>query len=231
MHKDETAKRFTILNRIRDSLKTAYLPSARATLPPRPFSSARVDLSAMVETFTREVTVLKGDVHGPQPASQAIETVITLLHGAGGNEVIAWSDEDLPLPGVFDAIRGSNFKLLDPVVPSDPAGRKAKMQQLAAASAGLTDALGALADTGTLVVASGPARPRFASLLPPMHIALLPVARLYPDLPAFLAAHPDIIEVGSNVVLITGPSRSSDIEFTPTLGVHGPKTLHVVLIG
>ncbi|HET7089832.1 MAG TPA: lactate utilization protein [Anaerolineae bacterium] len=184
----------------------------------------------MVETFTREVTVLKGDVHGPQSAAQAIETVITLLHGAGGNEIIAWSEQDLPLPGLLDAIREANFRLLDPVVPSDPTGRKARMQQLAAASAGLTGALGGLADTGTLVVASGPSRPRLASLLPPMHIALLPVATLYPDLPAFLAAHSDITRAGSNVVLITGPSRSSDIEFTPTLGVHGPKTLHVVLI-
>ncbi len=226
-----TANRDTILNRIRDSLKTAYLPSARATLPPRPYSSARVDLLAMVETFTREVTVLKGNVHGPQSAAQAIETVITLLHGAGGNEVIAWSDYDLPIVGLLDAIRRANFKLLDPFVPSDPAGRKAKMQQLAAASAGLTGALGGLADTGTLVVASGPARPRLASLLPPMHIALLPIARLYPDLPSFLDAHPGVTRAGSNVVLITGPSRSSDIEFTPTLGVHGPKALHVVLIG
>jgi L-lactate dehydrogenase complex protein LldG len=184
----------------------------------------------MIETFTREVVALKGNVHGPQPASQVVETVITLLQGAGGNEVIAWSDEDLPLPGLLDAVREANFKLLDPAVPADPAGRKAKMQQLAAASAGLTGALGGLVDTGTLVVSSGPSRPRFASLLPPVHIALLPVASLYLDLPAFLAAHPDITRAGSNVVLITGPSRSSDIEFTPTLGVHGPKTLHVVLI-
>ena len=227
-----TTNRDTILNLIRDSLKTAYLPSARATLPPRPrfASPAQVDVSAMAETFTREVIALKGDVHGPQPAAQAIETVITLLHGAGGNEVIAWSDNDLPLPGLLDSIREANFKLLDPVVPSDPAGRKAKMQQLASAGAGVTGALGALADTGTIVVTSGPTRPRLASLLPPMHIALLPVTRLYPDLPAFLAAHPDITHMGSNVVLITGPSRSADIEFTPTLGVHGPKTMHVVLI-
>lgn len=225
-----TANRDTILNRIRDSLKTTHLPSAHATLPPRPYSAPQIDLSGMVETFTREVTVLKGDVHGPQSAAQAIETVITLLHGAGGNEIIAWSEQDLPLPGLLDAIREANFRLLDPVVPSDPTGRKARMQQLAAASAGLTGALGGLADTGTLVVASGPGKPRFASLLPPVHIALLPVATLYPDLPAFLAAHSDITRAGSNVVLITGPSRSSDIEFTPTLGVHGPKTLHVVLI-
>ena len=225
-----TANRDTILNRICDSLKTAHLPSARAIIPPRPYSLTPVDLSALVEAFTREVTALKGEVHGPQPASQAVETVIALLQESGGNEVIAWWDGDLPIPGLLDAIREANFKLLDPVVPPDLTGRKAKMQQLAIASAGLTGALGGLADTGTLVVASGSARPRLASLLPPLHIALLPVARLYPDLPSFIAAHPDIAHAGSNVVLITGPSRSSDIEFTPTLGVHGPKALHVVLI-
>jgi L-lactate dehydrogenase complex protein LldG len=67
--------------------------------------------------------------------------------------------------------------------------------------------------------------------LPPVHIAVLRVERLYSTLEAFFAAHPDAAEAGSNLVLITGPSRTADIEMTLTRGVHGPGEVHVLLVG
>ena len=57
-------------------------------------------------------------------------------------------------------------------------------------------------------------------------LASLPDATL----PAFFAARPDLARAGSNVVIITGPSRTADIELTPVYGVHGPKALHVILL-
>ena len=54
--------------------------------------------------------------------------------------------------------------------------------------------------------------------------------RIYPTYAAFLAAHPDIVEEGSNLVLVTGPSRTADIEMTLTRGVHGPAEVITVLI-
>ena len=95
---------------------------------------------------------------------------------------------------------------------------------------GLTGAVAGLADTGSLVLVSGPGRGRIASLLPPLHIAMLRVSQLHPTYAAFLAAHPQIEDAGSNLVLITGPSRTADIEMTLTRGVHGPGEVHVVLI-
>ncbi|HJW84961.1 MAG TPA: lactate utilization protein [Anaerolineae bacterium] len=222
--------RASILDQIHQSLKSARLPAARAALPPRPAVSSARNRAVLVESFTRELTALKGTVHAPRPPAQAIETVFALLRESGGAGVLAWADDALAVAGLGAGLRQAGIKLIDPNVPNDREGRRAKQVQLACASFGITGALAGLADTGSLVVTSGPTRSRLASLLPPTHIALLRVADLYPSLPDFFAAQPGVVRAGSNVVIITGPSRTADIELTPVLGVHGPKVVHVVLI-
>ncbi len=155
---------------------------------------------------------------------------MALLHESGGEEILVWADDALPVPALGESLRRAGFKILEPTVPADAVGRREKQLQLARASVGVMGALAGLADTGSLILTNGPARPRLASPLPPTHIALLPVADFYPTLPAFFAARPDLARAGSNVVIITGPNRTADIELTPVYGVHGPKALHVILI-
>jgi L-lactate dehydrogenase complex protein LldG len=81
----------------------------------------------------------------------------------------------------------------------------------------------ALPETGTLALLSSPERPRVVSLLPRVHLALL--------LPSVLRAdmHQVFAEAKHEpyLIFITGPSRTADIELTVTLGVHGPRQLHV----
>jgi L-lactate dehydrogenase complex protein LldG len=97
---------------------------------------------------------------------------------------------------------------------------------------GITAAAYGMADTGTLVVCSGPTGGRVESLLPPVHIALLPASRLVAGLPEVLAAlgRDRQFDRSSAVTFITGPSRTADIELTLTIGVHGPKQLFIVLV-
>jgi L-lactate dehydrogenase complex protein LldG len=66
-------------------------------------------------------------------------------------------------------------------------------------------------------------------LLPPLHVVVLPSPFLYPTLSAFVMAH-DLVGHSSHVALVTGPSRTADIEQTLTIGVHGPKQVHIVLL-
>jgi L-lactate dehydrogenase complex protein LldG len=115
-------------------------------------------------------------------------------------------------------------------LPAEASARAARLSELEQLKVGLTGASGAIAESGTVVLVSGPGRPRLASLLPPIHVTLLQVSRIHPSLPDFFTAEPTIAEGGSNLVLITGPSRTADIEMTLTRGVHGPGHVHAVLV-
>jgi L-lactate dehydrogenase complex protein LldG len=102
----------------------------------------------------------------------------------------------------------------------------------AAVDLGVTGAAYGIALTGSVVVAADRAGCRTASLLPPVHVAIVRVGRLLAT-PEELFRHlPRRFPRGmpSNLVLITGPSRSADIELQLTLGVHGPRSLWVVLV-
>lgn len=94
-------------------------------------------------------------------------------------------------------------------------------------TAGITGVDAALADTGTLVLRTSPDRGRLLSLLPPVHVAVLDAASLLPDLGSFLC-QPRVD--ASSIVLITGPSKTADIEQNLVTGVHGPGELHVILV-
>jgi len=94
--------------------------------------------------------------------------------------------------------------------------------------AGLTGTLAAVADTGTLVMTGGPGRALFSSLLPEVHIAILRTSDIRESLPQVLGMRE--IQSAASVVLISGPSRTADIEMTLTIGVHGPRELYVLCL-
>lgn len=95
--------------------------------------------------------------------------------------------------------------------------------------AGITAADYALADTGTLVMLASPAEARLISLLPPAHIAVVPRDRILTGLDELFTLLPSPAEITSSMVLITGPSRTADIEQILVRGVHGPGQIAVVV--
>ena len=104
-------------------------------------------------------------------------------------------------------------------------------ERCAAAEMGITSADYALADTGTLVLLSSPREARLISLLPPAHIAVVPCNRLLSGLEELFSVLPDPAAAASSMVLITGPSRTADIEQILVRGVHGPGQITAVLVG
>jgi L-lactate dehydrogenase complex protein LldG len=99
------------------------------------------------------------------------------------------------------------------------------------ADIGLTTAEWAVAETGSLILTGGPGRGRTVALLPPTHVAVVPVERLLSTVPEAIEKYAGAEGLPANVCLHTGPSRSGDIEMSLTIGMHGPGDVRVVLVG
>ncbi|MGB0749320.1 MAG: LutC/YkgG family protein [Magnetospiraceae bacterium] len=96
--------------------------------------------------------------------------------------------------------------------------------------AGITTAKGAIADTGSLILWPTAAEPRLLSLVPPVHIVLLEVEKILDTLWQAMTDLGWAAGGGTNPILISGPSKTADIEQTLTFGVHGPKRLIVIAL-
>lgn len=218
------------LSRIRDSLDSANLPSSQPNLPRRELTRPSTDSAALAESFRRELTALACEVYQPQNDEEAIEIALKIINASNARDVLTWDESELPVHGLIDALTRVGIKRSNINLSNEITKRKTQTLELDAPLVGITGALAGLADTGSLTLLSAPTRSRAASLTPLTHIALLRVRDLYPDMASFLAAHPDITKDFSNLIFITGPSRTADIEFTLVRGVHGPKFVHVLLV-
>jgi L-lactate dehydrogenase complex protein LldG len=122
-------------------------------------------------------------------------------------------------------VAGSDAALVERVLPERLTGLS--RAELFSCDAGVTTAQWGIAETGTVVLESAAERSRLASLVPPIHVALLSTRCICATLGDALAR----VSRGSHAItFITGPSRTSDIELTLVVGVHGPQTVHVLLL-
>jgi L-lactate dehydrogenase complex protein LldG len=180
--------------------------------------------------FRAELEALGGACHDlPGANADAIVALLDgLMAGRGPRRVLMWDEALLPVVGLPTALVRAGISV-DSVTPDDMAS-SARREELASATIGLTGAEAALAETGSIVLASGPGRARLASLLPPVHVALVERRALVDSLAALIRDRPEIATAGANVICITGPSRTADIEHTLSRGVHGPGEVHVVFV-
>ncbi len=231
MTEDERAR---VRQLLRAAVAQARLPDALFEHPgsvPVPAGTT----GHMVERFSGQLTALGGAVHEADTPEAIALLVASMARreaarqpSTGAPGVLLWNEDRLPVPGLGTALRGLGLRML---FQSDTdLSSTARRAELAGALVGITSAAAALAETGSLVLASGPGRGRLASLLPPIHVALLERRLIVESLPDLIAQRPEVMTSGANVVCITGPSRTADIEHTLTRGVHGPREVHVVLV-
>ncbi|SOB78211.1 L-lactate dehydrogenase complex protein LldG [Marinobacter sp. LV10R510-11A] len=96
--------------------------------------------------------------------------------------------------------------------------------------ASITSTRGGIAETGSLILWPTPDEPRLMSLVPPIHIAVLEASELYTTFHEAMGAQNWASGMPTNALLISGPSKTADIEQTLAYGVHGPKELIILVI-
>jgi L-lactate dehydrogenase complex protein LldG len=182
-------------------------------------SSARLgprfpgDADVEMEMLLSEIAKLGGFTQQiNRPAVR--DALAELVRANGVKKATVWDTAELKDLSVADILRQLGVELVSP---------QADKYALAECELGITGADAALPETGTLLLRASPDKPRAVSLLPRIHLAIVPRAALRPDLhQAFEAFKRD-----GYLIAITGPSRTADIELTVTIGVHGPQALHV----
>jgi len=211
-------------------------------LPPFHWQVVQLDSGELVRQLIDEVTKVGG--HAVQLNSEIeVRAYVESLLPADFDIPIALSDgEALSRLGIREWLETSGRRIVpvlkqfiaEELQPEETAPLVERYKALLMeASVGITTADYGLADTGTLVIVSGTEQHRLMSLLPPVHICLLDSARILPSLTDLLAHLQDRFSEAEsapkNMTCITGPSRTADIEQTITMGVHGPRSLHLIL--
>jgi L-lactate dehydrogenase complex protein LldF len=172
--------------------------------------AAEIPPDQLVERFEQELTALGGQVIRCESMELLVERMVALLQENEIDALMSWEAGQLP-DGLPAALQANGIQLRN---EPDPQLR-----------AGLTGVIAAAAETGTLALAAGPGRLQAASLLTELHLAVLRARDIRPTLLEVLKL--DAIRHASTATLVTGPSRTADIEMTLTIGVHGPRQVYV----
>ena len=181
--------------------------------------SVELDANALSETFSKNLESGGGKctiVGNELAAARAIQEIIA----SSGVRRIALSNSHV-VQNLCSSISG-DVEILN----------KATSADLFSCDLGITSAQYAIAETGTLVLESERERNRLASLVPPVHICMLDARDIRQKMIDVL----DVLQQNGRenlsraVTFITGPSRTSDIELTLAIGVHGPRELYVIVI-
>ena len=184
----------------------------------------------LVARMAAEVDQAGGTAHIAKSWEEARSIVLDLCRRRQTRTALAWKHATLDRLGLSTLLDQEGIERIDAdsLALLSPDERKRRVET---AQIGITSATYAIAETGTLAMLASPGSERLASLLPPVHVAVVAAEQILPDLfDAFDALHASGLErLPSNVTLITGPSKTGDIELTLTTGVHGPGEWHVVL--
>jgi L-lactate dehydrogenase complex protein LldG len=175
------------------------------------------------------------NVHRAPGIEEALGHIEALAQRLGVTRVVRSGQEvfdQLPV----DAALANHGMSITPVVRDETNSREDLREEIRQADLGLTGTDYALAETGSLVILPRRGLSRLVSLYPPVHVAVVrpqEVVETLDDL--FLLRRLEYYqrsrEMGSYLNFITGPSRTADIEMTIVEGVHGPKQVHLVLLG
>ncbi|NML25043.1 LutC/YkgG family protein [Zoogloea dura] len=206
--------RDTILARIRAGLGRGPLPAAAgAALDARPAHTRIAFDDDLTERFITKLCSRAGSVNRLASLSEVPAAVDAYgeAHGLPPRAAVARPLAGLPWPAGLARHEG-------------PAGKDEILS--------VTACLAGIAETGSILLASGPDSPTTLNFVPDHHLVVLLASQLVPDFEAAWA-HLRALPGGMprTVNIVSGPSRTGDVGLTLQLGAHGPRSLHVLLVG
>jgi L-lactate dehydrogenase complex protein LldG len=203
-----------MLGKVREALgRKAGMPAPPIPATARIASRKAGEPAAEMAQLLAEIEKLSGITRRLTSRDELRTALAELVRAEEVKKATLWSTPDLAGWGVGEFLQTLGVELI-------PA--QADKHLAATCELGVTGVDAALPETGTLLLRSSPERPRVVSLLPRVHLAIFTPSVLRADLHQAFAEAKD----AGYSVLVTGPSRTADIELTLTLGVHGPKSLY-----
>ena len=215
-----------------------------------PYAGAGEDKLARMAA---EVTAAGGKSHLVETLADARATLAGLLVQYRATSALCWQHPLLERLGLAELLTSKGIARHD-YASLSALTQSEQRERMLAADIGISSATWAVAETGSLAMASAPGRERSASLLPPVHLAVVEAEQVLPDLFDLFAEvekvatatqeSSDLTRPSSraqaegsvtstlptNLTLITGPSKTGDLELKLTTGVHGPGNWHVIII-
>ncbi len=169
---------------------------------------------------------------------EAARYVADLAREIEAGSVVRSAHDAVERLGIERALEGSGVEVrtmaLDAAAAEREEQRLANRERMIGAGIGLTGVDYAIAETGSAVIVARQGASRLVSLLPPVHVAVVELGQVLPSLDELFALLRERFGDGdpeSYMNIITGPSRSADIEYQLVTGVHGPGEVHMVIVG
>ncbi|MGH9463723.1 MAG: LutC/YkgG family protein [Vicinamibacteria bacterium] len=214
----------SFLNRIR-----AYRSAVSASDLPGPPSPPKLSQRDLADRLSQELAAVGGIVHRVSSLEDARVKIAKVFRGLKARHIIRTGAP------IFDEMK-LDRALFEAGVGYRACGLKADTREAIrdaafSAHAGLTAVDFGVAETGTLVLLARPAEGRAVSLVPPIHLGVLRARDIVLELGELferVRARQDGLP--SALTFVTGPSSTADIELVHTVGVHGPRELHLVLL-
>ncbi len=221
--------RASFLARVRQAAKSGQKYRVRTEEIPEGvgYVGAGADLP---EAFAREINNVGGTAHIVSGTETAREKLAEILDELRPKTALCWEHPLLERIGLAELLSSRGVTLCSHATLA--AQHLADQRKsVFAADIGISSVDWGVAETGTLILRSQPGRERMVSLVPPVHVAVVEVSQIVPDLfDVFAALQAEGLDnLHSNIALITGPSKTGDIELQLTTGVHGPGTWIVII--
>jgi L-lactate dehydrogenase complex protein LldG len=223
--------RDAFLQRVRQAVQAGNRPGTGA-LEPRGRTGYQGAGADPVARFTTECAAADGQVHVLPDREAAVARVMELVKARSARKALVGRGTFFDTLHLPERLRSLGIEVMEveslaPATSRDP---------FFAADVGISGVDFLIAETGTVVLKARPEEPRSLSLLPPVHIAvahrtqmLADLFDLFPTLPSGAGLATEGAGLPSCLSLITGPSKTGDIELRLVTGVHGPGELHVIL--